>query len=116
MQRVADQLPADSVVDGLTDATPYACSNGGVFFTGHWLVTPPDNFDTSQFVADLPGRLGSEFAEQESNLGHTYPAVELRATDESNVSVTVSGSPDGDAPLIDILAMSRCAQEPSSAG
>lgn len=112
MQRVVDQLPADSRVVDTTDLTPYACSDGGGFFTGHWLVTPSTDFDTVQFVEDLPSRLADEFATQTPQVAHSYPVVELRTA--TGVSVTVSGSPNGEPPVVDILGMSRCAQGPTS--
>lgn len=68
MQRVVDQLPADSRVVDTTDLTPYACSDGGGFFTGHWLVTPSTDFDTVQFVEDLPSRLADEFRRRRHKL------------------------------------------------
>ncbi len=109
MQAIVDEMPADSQVDDLTDDSPFTCGDaGGVFFTGHWFVHAPDGFDTEHFISVLPELLGPEFVEEEGGIDVSYPLVRLRTVDTA-VALDVSES-EGD---VNILATSRCAQDPA---
>ncbi len=112
MQLIVDELPTDSAVKDLTVSAPFACEEGGVFFTGHWFVTPPQGFDTQAFIEELPRTLSSDFSEEPTKVPTSYPSVSLRASDGSNVSVDVSDVDPDANPGINILALSRCAQDP----
>ena len=114
MQQVVDQLPADSVVDDRTDPTPYGCDGGGVLFTGHWEVQVPDGFDTRAFIEELPGRVAENFVKEERGVPHSYPLISLRTKGDSEVSLDVSNRDPENLPKINILALSRCAQAPST--
>ena len=114
MQAVVDQLPPGTTVDDHSDDSPFACSDGGFFFTGHWAADPGDGFDIESFISTLPDELGGDFVVIEPALKPTFPQVELNATDLGNTTVTVSQGFNEMAHVVDILAMSRCAEDPDA--
>ncbi|WP_447943794.1 hypothetical protein [Microbacterium aurum] len=116
MQAIADQMPPGSEIEDVTVPTPYTCgpSSDGVFFTGHWFVHATDGFDTRAFIESLPENLGDGFTVLPPGVEISYPGVLLRAQND-NVRIDVSNPNEDEYPGIDILAMSRCAQEPPAA-
>ncbi len=114
MQDIVDAMPEGSVVDDRTVPTPFACGDGrGVFFTGHWEVHPPEGFDTRGFIETLPETLGDGYEEQEVGVAVDYPLVRLVALEHGGTGLDVSGlDADTDDPLVNIVATSRCAQDP----
>lgn len=117
MQRIVDELPEGSTVEDLTNDTPFACNEGSsaVFFTGHWAVITPDGFDRVGFVEGLPDVLGPGFEQRESQIDTGPGSVKLRTTGEDDVHLSATAVEDGQVQAVDILAMSRCAQEPPAA-
>lgn len=113
MQDVVDALPEGSTVDDRTDPTPFACSDGGAFFTGHWEVHPPQGLDTRELLESLPEGLGDGYREQDVAVTVDYPLVRLVALDHGGAGLDVSGiDVDTDDPIVNIVATSRCAREP----
>ena len=112
MHLIVDELPNGSEVEDLTASAPFACAEGGVFFTGHWFVTPPQGFDTREFIETLPSTLSYDFAVEPTEVPTSYPSVSLRTSDGSDVSMDVSDVDPDSNPGINILALSRCAQDP----
>ena len=74
-QLIVDELPNGSEVEDLTASAPFACAEGGVFFTGHWFVTPPQGFDTREFIETLPSTLSYDFAVEPTEVPTSYPSV-----------------------------------------
>ncbi len=95
---------------------PYGCEGGGVFYTGHWGVYPGPGFDGQSFVDQLPAALGDEFVVQDRAVQLSDPSAGFIATEHGNASVDVTVVDVDGATVVDILAISRCAQPPSSSG
>lgn len=114
MQRVVDEMPPGSRVGLRPETDPYGCEGDSVFYTGHWGVYPGPGFDGQSFVDQLPVALGDEFVVMDSAVELEKPSVGFTATAYGNVSLDVSVVDVDGATVVDILAISRCAQAPSS--
>jgi hypothetical protein len=113
MQRVVDEMPPGSRVGLQPETDPYGCEGEGVLYTGHWGVYPGPGFDGRSFVDQLPAALGDEFVAKDSALKLEKPSVGFTATGYGNASLDVSVVEVEGATVVDILAISRCAQAPS---
>lgn len=112
IQRIADELPAGTRFSQRPEGSPYGCDNGGVMYTGHWDIYPGPGFDGSRFIETLPDRLGDEFTVEDLGFEPSFPALGLIAHAYGNTGINVSvGSKDG-TDVVDITALSRCAQPP----
>lgn len=90
--------------------SPFACGDkDGVFFTGHWAVRTPTDYDAAGFVESLAGQLGSDF-EPQSTLASSRARF-LSSPDDVLVTVTAVQKEDGFS-SIDILGQSTCAEPP----
>jgi hypothetical protein len=119
MQAVADELPEGTLVEDRSNA-PYGCSldggglfapsSDGLFFTGHWEASPPEDFDGQAFIDRLPAALGDEWEADHGGVEVSFPAVALN----TNGIVLDIWVVDVDGELVvDILAISRCGQPPT---
>ncbi|OYC97658.1 hypothetical protein CI089_03750 [Microbacterium sp. Yaish 1] len=81
-------------------------------YTGHWDIYPGPGFDGSRFIETLPDRLGDDFTVEDLGFEPSFPALGLIAHAYGNTGINVSvGSKDG-TDVVDITALSRCAQPP----
>lgn len=113
MQPIADQLPDTTRVKDIPNK-PYDCEGHGVFFTGHWVLYQPSDFDGEAFIERLPEQLGEEYVLDDLGIETSMPAVDFIATTHGETRVgVVAGETDGE-PWIDITALSRCAEPPPS--
>lgn len=121
MEEVVGTLPADSVVEDLSN-DPYPCDAGsgsyfdgeGQFFTGHWAVYPPHaTFDGEAFIDALPDELGDDWVVDENAIEMSIPSVRI-SNGETSMTVAAAVDEDGGrGPYIDILAISRCGAAPA---
>ncbi|MGC0368981.1 hypothetical protein [Microbacterium sp. SLBN-111] len=114
MQRVVDEMPPGSRVGLRPETDPYGCDGDSVLYTGHWGVYPGGGFDGQAFVDQLPTALGDGFVVRDSAVKLNKPSVGFTATAYGNASLDVSVVDVDGTTLVDILAISRCAQPPSS--
>ena len=112
MQLIADQLPETTRVEETT-TEPYGCEDGGVLYTGHWVLFQPDDFNGEAFVDALPEQLGDSFVARDLGIDTGRPTVDFIATAHGDTQVgVVAGETDGE-PWVDITALSRCAEPPA---
>jgi hypothetical protein len=114
MQRVVDEMPPGSRVGLQPENDPYGCDGDSVLYTGHWGVYPGPGFDGQTFVDQLPAALGDEFVVRDSAVKLDKPSIGFTATKYGNASLDVSVVDVDGTTVVDILAISRCAQPPSS--
>ena len=110
MQRVVDEMPPGSRVALQPGSDPYGCEGDGVFYTGHWGVYPGPGFDGQAFVDHLPSALGDEFVVQDRVVKLIMPSVGFTATTYGNAGLDVTVVDVDGTTVVDILAISRCAQ------
>lgn len=110
--RIADEFPPGTRMVPRPEQSPYGCGSGGVMYTGHWDIYPAPGFDAARFIEDLPDKLGDGFVLQDLGVETSFPLVSFVADAYGGAGIDVSaGSIDG-ADVVDVIALSRCAQPP----
>lgn len=109
-QDIVDQLPRTAQVSDESTDTPYPCDEGFIY-TGHWTVQLPADFDTTAFAEGLPASAGDGFELAETQ-GPSERTTSLIATHRGPAFVDVSDLSTTEANILDLLALSRCAESP----
>lgn len=121
MQGIVDALPEGSHIKDKSDTEPFGCggsvvapdSSKGVFFTGHWAVYTPDGYDVQGFIDAMPGVLGDGYKTDPNvvPVGRTQADV---VSVNHGIGISLDAFKTDAGSGIDILAISRCAQKPTS--
>lgn len=110
LQRIASEVPGGVVKVDSLDPPYLACTDGGYYATIRWSVTAGSDFDGEAFVDALPGRLGEDFAVDDTvdvrspgvALDYDEIALEVKVaeTDRGAVVLLVGLTPcvEGDPP------------------
>ena len=92
--------------------------SAGFFYTGHWSLWMPGDFDGEAFIEGLPAALGDDYVVmlERGSVPNPDPHVDLRHV-ETRIPVYVTFVVDDDTgeKIIDIRALSRCAEHPDDA-
>lgn len=112
LQDLVEALPDSAEVSDDGTERPYPCGDG-FFYTGHWTVRLPADFDTAGFVEGLPESAGDAFELADAQ-GPSDSITYVVATQRQNTRVAVSDESTTDQGVLDLLATSRCAQPPES--
>lgn len=114
LEGIIDLIPEPRAVDFGAEQEPYSCSDPllgtqrkGWFYTGHWTVEVPEEFDVSSFVKRLPAALGSGWTEEDLGIDVSFAAVDL-VQESTGVSVAVEDHSADGRRVIDVLGISRC--------
>lgn len=110
LQDIVDRLPTTAEVSDESVDTPYPCDEGFIY-TGHWTVRLPADFDTAAFTEDLPASAGDGF-ELADTQGPSERTTSLIATHRGPAFVDISDVSTPETKVLDLLALSRCAQSP----
>ncbi|MDQ1218436.1 hypothetical protein QE411_003291 [Microbacterium arborescens] len=111
MQEVVDLLPAEVVVDDMTDPTPYGCENG-VMYTGHLDIDPGPDFDIPAFIESLDDTLPEGFEPRTSQVRVSFARALFTAEPYGSTLLKVTENTAGGRNTIDVLAISRCGEPP----
>lgn len=110
MRVITDLLPPAELED-LTSDMLLGCGDDGVLHTGHWSLTMARDFDGDQFVESLPARLPPGFQKRDLGSSASFPEASFTYRD---IELQLMVFPVEGDPVVDILAISRCARAPET--
>ncbi|MGZ0068267.1 hypothetical protein [Microbacterium arborescens] len=112
IQRIADELPPGTRAVPRPEQSPYGCSGERVMYTGHWDIYPSPGFDGADFIERLPDLLGDDFTREELEIDPGIPAASFIADAYGGTGINISVAAKHGETIVDITALSRCAQPP----
>ncbi|MDQ1137065.1 hypothetical protein QE410_001864 [Microbacterium sp. SORGH_AS 1204] len=114
LDRIVAVVPNPKEVVPQPGSDPYPCDNPlllsrhqGAFFTGHWFVYVPEDFDIDLFIESLPGLLGDDWERVDPQVSVSFSNVDVLYK-PLGLTVSVEDALSDGRPALELLAISRC--------